>query len=129
MMMQWAEKLMGPSQFDPLLLLTLAMDDSVLRSQTCYGEEMLRLLEPLLSARVSNRADLLQEARTAVSSHSSWFCVEMLRRVVGMTKEPKAAMQAKKDKLFEGFLEEAGTKENRRMAYPSLIQAISFFFF
>lgn len=62
--------------YDPLLLLTLAMDDETLRVQTCFGERLLQQLSPLLD----RRSQLLQEAREMLSSHDGWFCLEMMRR-------------------------------------------------
>lgn len=58
-----AEELIGSAQFDPLLILTLVMDDSVLRSHTCFGEKLLNALQPILTES-RGREQLLGEART-----------------------------------------------------------------
>jgi hypothetical protein len=117
-----AEKLMGPSEYDPMLLLALAMDDSVLINHTCFGQRLLMLLDPLLSSCQKNRELLLSEARCMVSSSKGWLCVEMMRRVVGLTKEPKASVMSKKNLLLEEFLET--NREKCMMAYPSLLQVV-----
>ena len=74
-----AEELLK-KEYEPLLLLTLAMDDSTLRTQTCYGSTLLHQLSPLLEQHPENRAQLLREAREMLSSHDGWFCLEMMRR-------------------------------------------------
>lgn len=118
-----AEQLMGPGEYDPILLLTLCMDDHTLRSHTCYGERMLQLLEPLLCESPGNRDLLLREAREDAQSPRGYVCMELLRRVVGLTREPRMETQSKKDKLLEWFVQEAASNERRRMIYPSLLQA------
>jgi hypothetical protein len=119
LLLERAEQLMGPSMYDPVLLLTLAMDDHTLQTQTCYGRGLLRLLEPLLPV---HREELLLEARRAISCPEGSFCMEMLRRVAGMTKQPKASSNSKKDKLLEDFLQLAG--ENAVIPCPSLLQMV-----
>lgn len=114
-----AEHLMA-GEYDPLLLLALAMDDDTLRTHTLYGARLLELLAPLLP---EHRQLLLAEARAMAEDPQGPLCKEVLRRVVGMTREPACDSNAKKDRLFEAFAEGPLKKEGRRMAYPTLLQA------
>lgn len=50
--------------------------------------------------------------------------MELLRRVVGLTREPNVESQSKKDKLLEAFVQGAVVGEGRRMVYPSLLQVV-----
>ena len=110
-----------------LLLLTLAMDDDVLRTHTCFGEELLvqKLLHGMDEEDTKARKKLLlQEARSLIASPSSHFCLEMLRRVVGCTKQPATHSNSKKDKILDEFMENACVKEKRKMVFPTLLQVI-----
>lgn len=101
-----------------LLLLTLVVEDDVLRTQTCYGEHVL-----LQQKRWHEQQQLLlQQARILADSATSPLCLEMLRRVVGRTKEPVTMRNPTKDKLFNEFLEETCVKKAKGMAYPTLMQ-------
>lgn len=51
--------------------------------------------------------------------------MELLRRVVGLTREPNMESQSKKDKLLEAFVQGAVVREGRRMVYPSLLQVVT----
>lgn len=119
-----AEQLMGPAEYDPILLLTLCMDDDILLNHTCYGWRMLQLLEPMLSESPGSRELLLHEARRSVECPRGYVCLELLRRVVGLTREPKAETQPKKDQLLESFVQDAAKKDRRKMIYPSLLQVV-----
>ena len=65
MLLARAEQLMGAAEFDPILLLTLCMQDDILKQHTLYGERMLQLLEPMLSESSACRQLLLGEVRAA----------------------------------------------------------------
>ena len=119
-----AEQLMGSAEYDPILLLALCMDNDILLNHTCYGERMLQLLEPMLSESPGNRELLLHEVRRSVECPRGYVCLELLRRVVGLTLEPKAETQPKKDKLLESFIQDAAKKNRRKMIYPSLLQVV-----
>ena len=67
------------------------------------------------------------------SSPESPFCMEMLRRVVGNTKEPKVLCDSKKDKLFDAFLKDAEEDEEKQqkrgkkvvvLSHPTLLQVV-----
>lgn len=61
-LLRQAEELLGTEHFDPLLLLTLALEDDCLKHQTAFGDRILSALHPLVQDP-DTRALLLQEAR------------------------------------------------------------------
>ena len=50
-LLQKAEELIGIKHFDPILLLLLGVDDTILKKQTCFGVKFLTALQPILGQR------------------------------------------------------------------------------
>jgi hypothetical protein len=114
----------GAGAEDLILLLTLVVDCKALRTQTCYGEELYAqwMIDESEEESKNKIADLVKGAREKIASATSTFCMEMIRRVVGRTKEAATRCSSRKDSLMNEFMEDACVKEGRRMVYPTLMQ-------
>jgi hypothetical protein len=90
-----AESLIGSKQFDPLLLLTLVMDDGVLQQQTLFGQKMLTDLQTIVSDK-DERQKLLEEAREYARDHLS----EELQWRLASQRMPSMQIKVRKNDLL-----------------------------
>jgi hypothetical protein len=90
-----AESLIGSKQFDPLLLLTLVMDDDVLQQQTLFGQKMLTDLQTIVSDK-DERQKLLEEAREYARDHLS----EELQWRLASQRMPSMQIKVRKNDLL-----------------------------